>query len=243
MKSKTFVYSVVIHLAVAASLLFAAERKQARKATAISMAEEKKKEKPKEEKPKPVVEKPPPPKPAKKASAEPPKPVNAPPPPVAPSKPAGPAPVDTGLTMDSGDGPGIPVGPAKGTAPTGPDKGEKHAETGPKRPAPAPRKKDEPKPDDECQEDPTKPEPISKVEIEYTQAARAAGIEGRLVLRVTVDKDGGVSKVDVVSGVDPQLDAAAIAAVERWRFKPSMRCGKPMAGGIYTLARRFELGD
>ena len=63
------------------------------------------------------------------------------------------------------------------------------------------------------------------------------------MLRVTVSKDGGVAKVDVVSSVDPQLDAAAIAAVERWRFKPSMRCGKAVAGGVYTLARRFELGD
>ena len=40
MKSKTFLYSVVVHLLVAATLLFAAERKQARKATTVSMAEE-----------------------------------------------------------------------------------------------------------------------------------------------------------------------------------------------------------
>ncbi|HEX9103213.1 MAG TPA: energy transducer TonB, partial [Polyangia bacterium] len=43
--------------------------------------------------------------------------------------------------------------------------------------------------------------------------------------------------------VDAALDAAAVAAVKTWTFKPAMRCGKPMSGGVFTLARRFELGD
>lgn len=70
-----------------------------------------------------------------------------------------------------------------------------------------------------------------------------AGVEGRLVLQVTVDADGRVSAVSVVSAVFPALDAAAMEAVKTWWFEPSRACGKAVAGGVYTLARRFELGD
>jgi len=49
--------------------------------------------------------------------------------------------------------------------------------------------------------------------------------------------------VQVQGSVDAALDAAAVAAVKTWTFKPAMRCGKAMAGGVFTLARRFELGD
>jgi TonB family protein len=119
-----------------------------------------------------------------------------------------------------------------------------------RKPASVPRRrkevaeaKGEEKKEAVCTEMPTKPEPLVRPEIEYTTAARAAGIEGRLVLRLIVAADGGVGQAEVLRGVDPGLDAAAVATVERWRFRPSQACGKPVAGGTYTLARRFELGD
>src|SRR5205814_7464980 len=61
-----------------------------------------------------------------------------------------------------------------------------------------------------CTEDPTKPVPVFKTEIEYTAAARAEGIEGRLKLRLIVDADGSVSAVEVMSSVEAALDAAAV---------------------------------
>ncbi len=94
-----------------------------------------------------------------------------------------------------------------------------------------------------CTEEPTKPEPLFKTEIEYTVEARAAGVEGRLKLRLTIDKNGSVSNVEVLLEVSPQLDGAAVAAAKLWRFKPAMACGKPVEGGTYVLARKFELGD
>jgi len=97
--------------------------------------------------------------------------------------------------------------------------------------------------EERCTEEPSKPDPVFKTEIEYTAAARADGIEGKLKLRVVVGADGEVVRVDVLSSVSPELDAAAVAAVKHWRFRPAMACGKPVAGGTYVLARRFELGD
>ncbi|MBN1962905.1 MAG: energy transducer TonB [Deltaproteobacteria bacterium] len=94
-----------------------------------------------------------------------------------------------------------------------------------------------------CDETPSKPEPIYKVEIQYLASARAEGIEGRLVLRIFVAANGSVSRVEVLSSVEPALDAAAIASVKQWRFTPSKACGRPVDGGVYTIARKFELGD
>jgi protein TonB len=97
--------------------------------------------------------------------------------------------------------------------------------------------------DQGCHDEPSKPEPVFKTEIEYTHAARAEGIEGKLKLKLIVGADGSVVGVEVLSSVSPELDAAAVAAVRQWRFKPAMACGKPVAGGTYIIARRFELGD
>ena len=248
LRSRTLLISFIVHAGVAAALLFAAERKNARRATAIAVvSEEKKKEKPKEDKPPPPppkVEKPKP-RPAKVAEPTPQPPPMATAPPPSAAKASAPAPMDTGLTLGNPDGPGIDVGGAPGKInPQYPEKTSKKDAPSKRDATPAPRKKEEEKQEEECKEDPTKPEPIAKTDLEYTAAARASGVEGRLVLRVYVGKDGGVSKVDVVKSVDPQLDAAIIAAImEHWRFKPSTRCGKPIANGIYTLASKFELSD
>ena len=163
-------------------------------------------------------------------------------------EPSGPveAPTETGLTLGNADGPGIDVG---GPAIKAPDKGGKPAGDGAQKAGPALKRekvlspKDNPE-EDNCTEAPSKPVPVQRAsEIEYTQEARANNIEGRLVLKITVAANGSVANVEVVSGVDPALDAAAVAAVKTWTFKPAMRCGKPLAGATFTLAKRFELSD
>ncbi len=52
-----------------------------------------------------------------------------------------------------------------------------------------------------------------------------------------------MAKVDVLKSVDPSLDAAAVAAATKWRFRPGMRCGKAVAGTFYVYKQIFELGD
>jgi protein TonB len=152
------------------------------------------------------------------------------------------APADSGLTLGNDwDGPGIAVGPAR---PAG-QATQKSAAAEPVARTLKPRDKPAARPGEpECNEEPSKPSPLVRTqEIEYTDRARADGIEGRLVLRVTVGPDGAVLKIEVMSSVDPSLDAAAIAAVKTWRFAPALACGRPVGGGVFTLARRFELGD
>ncbi len=59
-------------------------------------------------------------------------------------------------------------------------------------------------------------------------AAREAQATGVVGLRVLVGEDGRVRQVHVASSV-PMLDSAAVAAVRRWRFRPAMDMGRPVA--------------
>ena len=67
----------------------------------------------------------------------------------------------------------------------------------------------------------TSPILISRVDPIYPPAARANKIEGVVVLRIRIDKDGRVKKAEVLNG-DPLLTQAAIDAVRQWRYKPGM---------------------
>ena len=58
--------------------------------------------------------------------------------------------------------------------------------------APAPDLGAGPNLEEHCTEEPSKPEPVFKTEIEYTAAARAEGIEGKLKLKIVVGADGSV---------------------------------------------------
>jgi protein TonB len=244
-KKATVAVSFIIHGGLAVVLLTASQHRASGKNFFVQMTEAKKKEvkaQPKAAAPKPKVAKAERP-PEQKAAAAP-KAAPAAEAPVPVAKVAAEPIAMTDIAMsneDIGDAVAIPVvvRGAQAVAPTKvasidsePRRRRVH-ELGPGGPIVEER----------CTEEPTKPEPVFKTEIEYTAAARAEGIEGKLKLRVVIGADGGVVSVDVLSSVSPELDAAAVATVKHWRFKPAMACGKPVAGGTYVLARRFELGD
>jgi len=240
MRARTVVISLVIHGAIAATLLGAAGKKAARRATSVAFTEEKKKAKPTPPKPPP-----PPPRPAarppeRKLAAV----SKALPEPVA--KAAAPAPVETALAMSNDDAPGGialgPRGPAAKAAAAAPAKVASAVTESRKQhlreAANTADGEDAP-----CNEEPTKPVPIAKQpDIELTASARAEGVEGRLILSLTVGADGTVTGVRVTKSLSAEMDAAAEGAVKQWRFKPAMACGKAIAG-TFNLGRTFELGD
>lgn len=73
------------------------------------------------------------------------------------------------------------------------------------------------------------PELISKAAPEYPAEAKAKGIQGKVIISSRVEIDGTVSgqKVTSSSG-SPLLDAAALAAAGKYRFKPAVQDGKPV---------------
>ena len=66
-----------------------------------------------------------------------------------------------------------------------------------------------------------------KSSLNYPDAARNAGIQGKVVLKVVVGETGEVKDVTIVSG-DPVLAQAAAEAVQQWKYKPYMLDGAPI---------------
>jgi protein TonB len=245
-KRATIIISLLLHVGIAFGLVMSSQRRANGKTFFVQMQEEAKK-KQKEAAPKPkavpkVAKVDTRPKEQKAVAAPKVMPVEAP---VQTAKVVAAAVMPTDIAMsneDIGDAVAIPVvvRQPQAVAPTKVASFEPDAHRRRLRPELGPGG---PIVDERCTEEPSKPEPVFKTEIEYTASARAEGIEGKLKLKIVVGADGSVQHVDVLSSVSPELDAAAVAAVRQWRFKPAMACGKAIAGGTYVLARRFELGD
>ena len=77
------------------------------------------------------------------------------------------------------------------------------------------------------------------IRLEYPDFERRAGIEGRVVVRFVVDEQGDIAESEVLRGVGPGLDAAALAALHRLRFTPARQNGQP-ARVRMTLTFRFQ---
>jgi TonB family protein len=60
---------------------------------------------------------------------------------------------------------------------------------------------------------------VHKVNPKYPQEAKKAGIQGAVVLKVLISKEGEPHDITLVSG-PPELSDAAIDAVKQWRYKP-----------------------
>ena len=79
------------------------------------------------------------------------------------------------------------------------------------------------------QEKATKPVPIQTFTAEYTPEALKAGIQGSVKVRVGIDEQGNVEEANVIGPLDPGLDQKALEAARKWKFKPALLRGKPVA--------------
>src|SRR5437879_4839019 len=68
---------------------------------------------------------------------------------------------------------------------------------------------------------------IHKVEPKYPEEAKANNIQGDVVLRVEIGRDGHVTEVMPISG-HPSLTDAAVEAVKQWEYKPFLLDGEPV---------------
>jgi len=92
--------------------------------------------------------------------------------------------------------------------------------------------------DSGCSDPPVKPKVLSLPRPAYSDQARAAGVEGKVRIQLTVDVSGTVTAVRVLQGLGYGLDEAAIQAAKSARFEPAVRCGKPESS-TFTIAMRF----
>jgi TonB family protein len=69
---------------------------------------------------------------------------------------------------------------------------------------------------------------LERYEPSYTEEARAARIQGSVLLNVVVLPDGTTGQIKVLRSLDVGLDQRAVEAVSTWKFKPGMKDGRPV---------------
>jgi periplasmic protein TonB len=223
--------SIAIHLGVG-GVVWSLKKPVARERVAVTIREVKKapQKPPAPETPPPVKKTPP-----RKVATASAKPAPAPARAAAPTPAAAAAPpaADFGLMMASGgDGPALPV-------PTS----DRHVAKKEDAPRPRPKVLAAAPPeqgDDGCPDAPVKPKPVTVLQPAYTDDARAAQIEGKVRVEITVGPDGVVTSVRVIQGLGHGLDEAALEAAKGSTFEAGSKCGKPIAM-TFTIGMRFSL--
>jgi TonB family protein len=72
------------------------------------------------------------------------------------------------------------------------------------------------------------PVPVRKVDPKYPQTMRNENVEGEVVLYAIIRRDGSVDSIQLLKGVEPELDQYAMEAFSRWKFRPANRHGVPV---------------
>lgn len=68
-----------------------------------------------------------------------------------------------------------------------------------------------------------------KIDPKYPQTAIDEHIQGEVILYGVIRPDGSVDSIQLVHGIDKQLDANAIAAFAQWKFEPATKSGQAVA--------------
>ena len=56
----------------------------------------------------------------------------------------------------------------------------------------------------------------------------AAGIEGDVIVEITIDEPGAIVQKIVIQSLGPAVDQKVLAALENWRFTPASKNGVPI---------------
>jgi len=99
-------------------------------------------------------------------------------------------------------------------------------------PAPAAAPGDEPVYDALVDKGVSPPKLIEGPPATYTSDAMRRKLQGSIKLKCVVSRDGTTRDVQLVSGLEEQMDAKAVAALKQWKFKPARYDGKPVAARV-----------
>jgi len=84
-------------------------------------------------------------------------------------------------------------------------------------------------------------QPIEQAKPDYPESLRLAGIGGQVIVQFGIDATGAVQNVTVFKSDNPELDALAVGAVKKWKFKPAIKDGQPAATLIMRVPITFEI--
>ena len=68
----------------------------------------------------------------------------------------------------------------------------------------------------------------SKVQPTYPPDAKAARVQGSVVLHAIIGRDGSIQSLNIISSASPLLAQAALDAVKQWKYRPYLLNGNPV---------------
>jgi TonB family protein len=86
----------------------------------------------------------------------------------------------------------------------------------------------------------THPVVVEKVNPKYPPDAREEKVMGSVIVETVLTEEGVVDDVQVINSPDDRLSAAAVEAIQQWKFEPALCDGKPVAV-YYNLTVNFRL--
>lgn len=86
----------------------------------------------------------------------------------------------------------------------------------------------------------TPPVKVHSPQPQYTEEARAARVQGVVILQAIINSEGLVDAVEVLKGLPQGLGEAAAEAVRGWTFLPARKDGLPVPV-YFNLTVRFSL--
>lgn len=83
----------------------------------------------------------------------------------------------------------------------------------------------------------TRPRVLKRVPPVYPTHLQKLGVQGRVVLQLTIDRNGRVAKTKVLASPHKALNTSAVAAAKRMLFSPATQNGAPVEANIrYTFS-------
>ncbi|HWR13984.1 MAG TPA: TonB family protein [Terriglobales bacterium] len=70
--------------------------------------------------------------------------------------------------------------------------------------------------------------PVIFPKPDVSNADLPPGLQGKVIVEVTIDSDGSVIDTKLLQSISPHIDEKVIAAVQRWRFRPAVMDGQPI---------------
>jgi protein TonB len=86
------------------------------------------------------------------------------------------------------------------------------------------------------------PVPIKKVEPKYPELAMRAGLEGKVWVKIWVDKEGRPKRVVILKSDAEIFNEPAVEAAKQWIFTPAYMNNGPVAVWV-SIPFRFKLAD
>jgi len=86
------------------------------------------------------------------------------------------------------------------------------------------------------------PVPVAQPQPRFPEELRKQGSSGEAVIELVIEPDGSPSDVHSVFSSDPAFGDAAVASVQKWKFEPGQKGGRPV-GSLIQVPIIFTLSD